>query len=374
MSLEPSRLWPRLAVLAVLFLLVRIATIAAYRDTLYYYGLVSHQFAIAEATYHGHGFAHDAVLSEAAVGAAKREGRFIPLEEWSRFRGSGLYTTFPAADLPGLGYLIAFTSRWLDERLSTRWAHGIQLLVELLSVLTFVCCAALGFGDRTALLAGSCYVLAYPFIWPLASLPMRDIFVMGVYASFIAASFVFLSTAGWRSLLIVGLLIAIGSLLLWVRPHGYYVFLLSLPLAVFVRKRSPGERVAFAALLLLVPWLVFGYPLRLFNLRHYGVPATDAIGRTLWQHMGIATDNPYGFVLKDEAMLPWIKAHYGRDVEYASPEMNRLLGDYARRVIREHPAFYFKTVALSCLEMARTPLDFVPPFPLVDYSSSGLTL
>jgi len=90
--------------------------------------------------------------------------------------------------------------------------------------------------------------------------------------------------------------------------------------------------------------------------------------------MGIAKDNPYGFVLADEGMLPWIKAHYGRDVDYASPEMNRLLGDYARRVIWQDPGFYLKTVALSCREMAKTPLDLVPPFPLVEYASSGLSL
>lgn len=374
MSLALPKLGPKLALLALLFLVVRLATIAAYRDTLYYYGLISHQFAIADAAYHGHGFAHDKVLSEAAVTEANRRGRFIPLEEWSQFTGSGHYTVFPAADLPGLGYLIAFTSRWLDERLTTRWALGVQLLIELLSVLTFVYCAALGFGDRAAFLAGLGYVLAYPFIWPLASLPMRDVYVLGVYASSIAATFVFLKARGWRSLLIAGLLLAIGSLLLWVRPHGYYIFLLVLPLVAFVRQRSRGERAAFAVLVVLVPWLVFGYPLRLFNLRHYGVAATDAIGRTLWQHMGIAKQNPYGFVLKDEAMLPWIKAHYGRDVAYASPEMNRLLGDHARRVIREDPGFYLKTVALSGLEMAKTPVDFVPPFPLVEFSSSGLTL
>jgi hypothetical protein len=179
---------------------------------------------------------------------------------------------------------------------------------------------------------------------------------------------------GGRWWLIFGLLLAAGSALLWVRPHGYYVFLVLVPLVALVRRRPLGERAAFALLLVVVPWLVFGGPLRRFNLRHYGVGATGAIGRTLWEHMGIVKDNPYGFVLADEAMLPWVKAYYGKDVEYASPEMNRLLGDYARRVIREDPAFYLKTVALSCLEMAKTPVDFVPPFPLVEYARSGLPL
>jgi hypothetical protein len=364
----------KLLALAVLLVLVRIATVVAYRDTLYYYGMIAHQFGIAEAAHRGHWFAHDPTLSGTALSEAKKQGRYIPLEEWASLQGSGRYSTFPAADLPGLGYLIAFTSRWLDDHLTTRWAMGIQVLVETASVLLFVACAALVFGRRAGLLAGLVYALAYPFIWPIASFPMRDVFVLGVYASFIAATLCFTRMRGERGWLISALLLAGGSALLWVRPHGYYFFLVLVPLLVFVRGRSLGERAAFALLLVVVPWLVFGHPLRLFNLRYYRVGETDAIGRTLWEHMGIVKHNPYGFVLADEAMLPWVKAYYGRDVEYASPEMNRLLGNYARRVIREDPAFYLKTVALSCLEMAKTPVDLVPPFPLVEYASSGLSL
>ena len=364
----------KLLALAVLLVAVRVATVFAYRETLYYYGMISHQFGIAEAAYRGHWFAHDATLSGEALNEAKRQGRFIPLEEWGRLPASGRYSTFPAADLPGLGYLIAFTSRWIDDHLTTRWAMGIQVVVEMASVLLFVAGAALVFGRRAGLLAGLVYVLAYPFIWPIASLPMRDVFVLGTYASFIAATLGFARARGGRVWLFSALLLAGGSALLWVRPHGYYFFLVIVPLVALVRRRSPRQRAAFALLVVAVPWLVFGHPLRLFNLRYYGVGGTDAIGRTLWEHMGIVKDNPYGFVLADEAMLPWVRAYYGRDVEYASPEMNRLLGDYARRVIREDPVFYLKTVALSCLEMAKTPVDFVPPFPLVEYAGSGLPL
>jgi hypothetical protein len=97
------------------------------------------------------------------------------------------------------------------------------------------------------------------------------------------------------------------------------------------------------------------------------------MGRGQWVRMGIAKDNPYGFVLSDEAMVPWIKRYYGRDVDYGSPEMNRLLGEYAEKILREDPAFYVKTVLLVWLQMAKTPLDVVPPFPLVEYASSGLS-
>ena len=131
----------KLLALAVLLVAVRIATVFAYRDTLYYYGMISHQFGIAEAAYRGHWFAHDGTLSGAALSEAKRQGRYIPLEEWGSLPASGRYSTFPAADLPGLGYLIAFTSRWFDDHLTTRWAMGIQVLVETASVLLFVACA-----------------------------------------------------------------------------------------------------------------------------------------------------------------------------------------------------------------------------------------
>ena len=76
-------------------------------------------------------------------------------------------------------------------------------------------------------------------------------------------------------------LMALGSLLLWVRPHGYYFFAVVAPLALLVRGRPVRERAAFAVLVMLVPWLVFGLPLRRFNLRHYGVAETHAIGRAV---------------------------------------------------------------------------------------------
>lgn len=363
----------KLAAVALLFLLVRALTAYAYRDTLYYYGMIGHQFAIADAAYSGHGFAHDPVLSGAALAEAKRQGRHVPLEEWGSLPRSGRYVTFPAADLPGLGYLIAWTSRLAGGGLTTRYAYAVQVAVELLSVLAFALCAARVLGARVGIASALVYVLAFPFIWPVASLPMRDVFILGTYASWISAVFLFLYRPAARFVPVILALLAAGSLLAWVRPHGYYFFLVLLPLVLVARERGRRARAAFAAALVLVPWLLFGLPLRYFNLRHYGVAETDALGRTLFQHMGIAQPNPYGFTLPDEGMLPFIRERYGRDVEYASPEMNRLLGDYARRVMREDPLYYLKTVALACREMLVTPLDFVPPFPLVEYSSSGLT-
>jgi hypothetical protein len=359
--------------LAVLLLLVRGVTVLAYRDTFYYYGMIAHQFGIAEAALAGHWFSHDAGLSGEALAKANREVRFVPIEEWARLPASGRYSTFPAVDLPGLGYLIAFTSR-LAGSLTTRYAMVVQVGLEVASVILFAWCVALVFGDRVAWLTGLVYALAYPFIWPIASLPMRDIFIFGFYSTLLAAVFVLLRRIGPVPLALGAALLACGSLLLWVRPHGYLFNLFVLPLVLLAPGLSWKSHGTIAAFLVVIPWLVFERPLREFNLRHYRLAETDAIGRTLWEHMGIVKDNPYGFVLRDEAMLPWIKARYGRDVEYGTPEMNRILGDYARRVIREDPIYYFRTVVMSCLEMAKTPLDFVPPFRVVEFSSSGLTL
>lgn len=362
----------RLLVVAIALVGVRVLTIVAYRDTLYYYGLVAHQFAIADAAHAGHWFAWDEVRSGAAFDLANREKRHVPLEEWARLPSSGRYTTFPAADLPGLGYVIAETSRWAGGPLTTRYALALQVGVELAALLGFVACVGAAFGERPAFLAGLVYVFGFPFIWPVASQPMRDVFLLGFYAAFLGAVFLFARTRGPWSWLGPLALMALGSLLLWVRPHGYYFFAVVAPLALLVRGRPVRERAAFAVLVVLVPWLVFGLPLRRFNLRHYGVAETHAIGRAVWEHLGIVRDNPYGFAMDDAAMAPWVKAHYGRDVPYASPEMNRLLSEYAFSVIRKDPAFFLHALALSFGEMLKTPLDVVPPFSIVEYSKSGL--
>jgi hypothetical protein len=364
----------RVLILAIVFVAVRIATVFAYRDTLYYYGMVSNQFAIAEAAYHGHWFSWDSTLAFNARRAARDTGRHLPLEEWTRLERSGVYTTFPAQDLPGLGYLIAFTSHWLDTGLTTRYALIVQIALELCALLLFSWCVWATLGERVATLTVLLYVFAYPFIWPIVSHPMRDAFLPIIFAAFLVGVFVFVR--GQRRLfdVLAVLLVVFGAILLWVRPTAYYFPLFVAPFVLLARGRSRLARFVFLAVLLVVPWLTFGYPYRLFNVRHYGVPNTHALGRTLWERMGIIENNPYGFVERDEVLVPWVKEHYGKDVAYGSPEMNRLLGEYAWRVIAEDPGYFVKTVARRCLEIAKTPLDFVPPFKLVEYGTSGLSL
>ena len=65
-----------LLLVAALFVVVRAATIVAYRDTYYFYGMIASQFAIAGAAYQGHAFAQDVTLASAATDLANRERRF----------------------------------------------------------------------------------------------------------------------------------------------------------------------------------------------------------------------------------------------------------------------------------------------------------
>jgi hypothetical protein len=250
----------------------------------------------------------------------------------------------------------------------------VQITLELCALLLFSWCVWVTLGERVATLAALLYVFAYPFVWPIVSHPMRDAFLPILFAAFVTGVFAFGRSRSRRCDAAAVLLVAFGSVLLWVRPTAYFFPLFVSPFVLLARDRSRPARFAFLAVLLVVPWLTFGYPYRLFNVRHYGVANTHALGRMLWERMGILEDNPYGFVQRDDVLVPWVKEHYGKDVAYGSPEMNQLLGEYAWQVISEDPAYFVKTVARRCLEIAKTPLDVVPPFALVEHATSGLSL
>lgn len=351
----------KLFIIALLFLLIRGFTVIAYKDTYHYYGMVSNQFAIAEAAYNGHWFSQDKQLGKAVSLEANRTNRYIPIEEWKNYKGSGVYTTFPAQDLPGFGYLIAFTSKCFSSELTSRYAFAVQIIVEMASVLLFVCCVRAVFSDKIAFMSGLIYIFAYPFIWPIASQPMRDVFVLGVYSFYIAAIFIFFRWDGVLPFLAATSLVVLSSLLLWVRPSGYYFFFM-LPLLIFFRKgKDIKSRVAFFLVAVSVPLFVFGHQFRHFNIRHYGVADTDMLGRALWEGMGIVEDNPYGFALDDATLVPWVKSYYNKDVEYSSPAMNKFLGDYAREVTRKDPLFYIKTVLARCAAILKGSLNIPPP-------------
>lgn len=367
--------WRAVIAIAVAFLLVRALTTLMYEGVYYYYGMVAGQFAIADAAYHGHWFAQDEMLVSSVNNRASEERVGIPIERWRSFPRSNVYTTFPAHDLPGFGYLIACTSKLFSRSLTSRYAFGLQVGVELLSLLAFLLCVSIVFGRRVAIVAGIIYVIGYPFVWPMASQPMRDIFVMGVYAFYLLAFFIFLRHRGALALLAIMALLLVSVALLWVRPSAYYFFFLVAPLALLARNRSLASRLSFFVLTVLVASTLFGLQLRAFNMRHYGVADTDFLGRGLWAGMGQGGDSPYGFAYDDLALVPWAKQH-GYDVQFSSPRMNQVLGAYARKVIRDDPAFYARTVLARAKLVALHPLVVEPPPVLsgVGFNESGLSL
>lgn len=353
----------RLLLVFVVFLAVRTLTVWAYgkNATLYYYGQVSGQFAIADAWWHGHAFSEDRALSAAACRAADTEGRFISIEEWPAISRSGVYKTFPAVDLPGYGYLIAWTSRAFGDHLTARYAFAIQILAEGAGVVAFAAATMWLVGIGIGTCAGLLYSLAFPVIWAQASQPMRDIFAVPIMAAVLLALATFRGKLK-RERVWIPVLLFTAAALLWVRPAAYFMFFFVVPLVVLTPGRSWRERLAAAALFVAIPLVVFGLPQKRFNAKYYGTTNTHFLGRSLWESLGIVTDNPYGFRLDDEALTPWLESR-GHQVEYASVEMNRLLGEYVGEVLRKDPMLFVRALGLRLVSFAKRPLDFTPPRP-----------
>jgi len=186
-------------VLSCLFLAVRLTTICVYNihyRYYYYYGMVAMSFAIADGAYHGHFNAEDSRLSSEAQQLANRLERFIPLEEWPKLPASGEYQTHAPNDIPGYGYLIAYTSKWFDRQLTSKYAFALQVITELVALLLFVWCAWELLGPTVARLTGLLYIFGYPFIWPMASQPMRDVFAVARRAAHVADAHVGLNRRG----------------------------------------------------------------------------------------------------------------------------------------------------------------------------------
>lgn len=347
----------------VVFLAVRAVTVWAYgkNATLYYYGQVSGQFAIADALWHGHVFAEDRALSAAACRKADAEGRFIPIKEWEALPRSGEYKTFPAVDLPGYGYLIAWTSRAFGERLTARYAFVIQVLAEGAGVVAFSAAVMLLVGSAIGMWAGLLYSLAFPVIWAQASQPMRDIFAVPIMALVLLALAAFRQKHRREKIWIPCLILAAAALL-WVRPAAYFLFFFVVPLVLTTPERTWRERLACAAVFVAIPLVVFGLPQKRFNAKYYGTTNTHFLGRSLWEGLGIVKDNPYGLRLDDQALIPWLESQ-GHQVEYASVEMNRLLGEYVGEVLRKDPMLFVRALGLRLVSFAKRPLDFTPPRP-----------
>lgn len=355
-----NSLHKNLLILSILFIVARIFTSYIYKDVYYYYGMISNQFSIAEAYYEGHDFSYEKKGMDNPSKTASDEKRFVPIEEWKNYKGTGVYETFPAQDLPGFGYLIAYTSKMFSDELTSKYAYIIQVLLELLTFLLFVFIVSKYFSLRVGFVTGLLYIFAYPFHWPTASLPMRDTFIVGVFGSYLMSFYVFDRYGIKKAWALIAALTLIGTLCLWVRPSGYYFYLFAAPLVFFLKNKTIKEKAGFWAVTILIPYFLFSYQFKQFNLKYYGAENTDFVGRALWQGMGIVKDNPYGFVLDDAALVPWTKEQ-GYDYEYSSPEMNKLLGDYAKKIIKEDPLFYLKTVYVRTKEFIKFPVYLLNP-------------
>jgi hypothetical protein len=355
-----SKMRLKILVIALLFLIVRLWTVMAYKDLYYYYGMVWNQFAIAEALYHGHWFSVDYKVVDAVQQDSAKKHKFIPIEEWGNYPKSGNYTGFPVGELPGLGYLIAMTSKMMGSELTSRYALIIQIFLELTSILIFVYCISLILGENVAFIAGIIYIFGYPFIWPIAVHPMRDIFVMGTYSFYLMAFILFSRRQDFWVYFVIIALVILAALLLWFRLSAYYFFFFVSPLVFFLKNIKMSQRIFFFLISMLISVMIFGYPFRQFNIRHYKMAEVDYLGRFLWEGMGIEENNQYGFVCDDGAIVPWAESR-GYNYYYGSPELNKLLGDYARKIIKEDPLFYFKTVRKRIIKIIKFPLDIASP-------------
>ena len=353
-----------LLAIAGLFLAVRLATIYVYNvhyRHYYYYGMVAMSFAVADGKYYGHPNAEDRTLVSAAQQLANRTNRFVPLEDWATLPRSGEYRTHAPNDIPGYGYLIAWTSRWFGGRLTARYAMAIQVVVEMIALLLFVWCVLELCGPVVAWLTGLLYLFAYPFLWPIASQPLRDVFALASFSFAVAAAVLVMRKRGWPIFALASILIAFAALFLWCRPTGYYFFFGTAVVALFARQVDLKRRLALAAALFLIPLLVFGLPYKRFNVKYYGTASTSFQGVWLWEGMGIIKDNPYGFVENDLAIIPFVQSLGLPDTEI-SPRVNEMLLRYSLNVIKKDPLYYAKTVAKRCGFILLSPLQLELPF------------
>lgn len=334
--------------------------------------MVAHSFAIAQAKYNGHDFSADPVLYGAVLTDAKTNLKFIPLEKWKNYPHSGQYITFAANDLPGLGYIIAFTSKLFGNKLTSIYAFVLQILSEMVALLIFVFLIYKIYNKKVAWISGLLYIFGYPFIWAVSSQPMRDGFVLAQFSVYLAALFLVIKSEKIIHSFFALILIGTVSAMLWIRPSVYY-FMLAMPvLFFFAGKQSFWRRVVVAVIAFMLPFIIFGHQYKKFNTRHYGVKSVNYIGVSIWQGMGNIKDNPYGFKLDDNALIPFAEKHGFKGTVF-SVQMNTFFWEYVKEFIKEHPGYYFKSVLKRIMVILINPVRIVPPYEAVPYLTSGLS-
>lgn len=367
------------ALLLGAFILTRWLSIETYdkihRD--YYNEMVHYQFTIAEAASKGHFFSRDPLLRKQVVKASEDQKRNIPIEEYKNFPGSGEYETFPAMDLPGYGYLIYYTSKLFGGGLTSRYAFAIQLLCEFLGISLFILSIGMLFPKLPGLplWSGLTYIIAYPFILNISAQPMRDIFSVFIYGlSLFGVSLILSRGLQKKPLAVLISILCFCSILLWVRPSAYYFFaLLSCGILLFFQ--MPLKKKLITALLVtLIPWMLFGQPVKQFNLKHYGTENTKFLGWGIWVALGSVKDNPWGFIYGDRDLLKWGREKLNDpSLELGSIKLNEVALDYSLEVISKHPSLYFRGAWERIKLLFTAPLSLDPTYTLAWFRSSGLS-
>jgi 4-amino-4-deoxy-L-arabinose transferase-like glycosyltransferase len=137
------------------------------------------------------------------------------------------------------------------------------------------------------------------------------------------------------------------------------------------RAAAYGATALAVGCAMLVPWTV-----RNNAVYHRFIPANVGFGQTLWEGFG-EIKNPGGAINEDVATATMV--HRVRpDLRYGTPQYDDYLGHKATAVIRAHPGFYLKLLAVRSARALFWPgggrLASLSAPPLFALAASGLIL
>jgi hypothetical protein len=336
-------------ILLILFVISRAIFIATF-DWLngpYHHEMVVGQFLIADAKWHGYDFSHELNLGKRVIELSENRHATVPIEEFKNIERTYSFSIFPAKDVPGYGYLIAYSSRLLGTELTSRYAFLVQLLVELIGLVLFTCCISTLLNRNIALTFGLLYLIGFPFLQLISGQPIRDMF--GVFGYIIATTaVVYYSTRKhleFKSTITILSMSVVFAGILWIRPSAYYfIFLLALYVLFMKGKTLPGK-ILVIILLIMPSQLIFSNQYKDFNVKYYGTHNTYFLGWGLWIGLGNAKDENYEFVYGDRDFLKWARMRTGDNtLELGDVEINKLGLKHALETLRNDPFLYVRAM------------------------------
>ena len=359
--------------LALGFILSRALVILSFEPVHgpYYHEMVQNQFSIAEARWNGHPNSWDKKRQAAAVLESERLKRQLSIEEWDTLP-RWEFTTFPAMDLPGYGYLIAVTSGLFGTQLTSRYAFALQLLAEFLGILLYCLLIWRFMSPHLACWTGWIYVIAYVFVHPVSGQPIRDLMVIPVYSLLCwvvlegfrvsqPKGLEFLKRIGKPQILHLAKLTAAlvtVALLLWVRPIGYY-FIYGLALLILFFPKKIGKLRLSALVLICFGFLAFSLPLQNFNRHYYGTKDPKFLGWGLWVSLGLVQPNDFGFVYGDRDMRRWGQERLGDPhLGLGDIRLNEEAYRYALSAIRQQPSLLLRSYGEKFKRFWKEPLSW----------------